>query len=332
MTLPVGTISLADVNTELGYSSTALISLNDANVRALAAVPSGQISMSDLQGKSNNFFGTISTNQTNLNLRTWALANGWNGSSPATVTINAGVYVYSTILGGAGITISGSWPGGITLINNGYIHGRGGNGGLYTGNGAAVGTAGSNAISLGVNATITNNSGAYIAGGGGGGVTYYSGGGGGAGGGNGGTVYTSVGYTGGNGGFTGNAGDNGVNITYGGFSWGTGGGGGSILPGTGGAAGSRLSTTNMQGRGGGSGGGGGASYSYVYDGGAGGSSNVFGADVTTGGGGGGGGWAATGGNVSGSGIWIGGSGGKAIALNGYTATTSGSGTYYGAIS
>ena len=38
MTLPVGTISMSQVNTELGLSSTATISLNQANVRALAEV------------------------------------------------------------------------------------------------------------------------------------------------------------------------------------------------------------------------------------------------------------------------------------------------------
>lgn len=56
MTLPVGQISMSQVNTELGSPTTTTISLNQASVRTLAGVPSGQISMSNLQGKSNALF------------------------------------------------------------------------------------------------------------------------------------------------------------------------------------------------------------------------------------------------------------------------------------
>jgi len=64
MTLPVGQISFGQVNTELGLSATAQISLNDAAVRALAGVPSGQIAMSNLQGKTNyTYFNNVITNQ-----------------------------------------------------------------------------------------------------------------------------------------------------------------------------------------------------------------------------------------------------------------------------
>jgi hypothetical protein len=52
MTTPTGTISMSDVNVELGYSSSALISLNDAGVRSLAGIGSGAISLNDLRGKS----------------------------------------------------------------------------------------------------------------------------------------------------------------------------------------------------------------------------------------------------------------------------------------
>ena len=53
MTLPAsGTIRMDQVNTELGKAATAAITMNDANVRSLAGVPSGQYGMNSLWGKS----------------------------------------------------------------------------------------------------------------------------------------------------------------------------------------------------------------------------------------------------------------------------------------
>jgi hypothetical protein len=53
MTLPTkGPISLSDVNIELGRPADAPISLNDPEVRALAGIPKGPISLDDLRGKS----------------------------------------------------------------------------------------------------------------------------------------------------------------------------------------------------------------------------------------------------------------------------------------
>ena len=52
MALPVsGPISKSQVNVELGRSSTAQLSMNDAEVRMLAGKKTGAISMSDLHGK-----------------------------------------------------------------------------------------------------------------------------------------------------------------------------------------------------------------------------------------------------------------------------------------
>ena len=52
MALPSsGPISLKEVNTELKKSATSVISLNDSNVRKLAGITTGAISMSDLRDK-----------------------------------------------------------------------------------------------------------------------------------------------------------------------------------------------------------------------------------------------------------------------------------------
>lgn len=64
MTTPTGTISMSDVNIELAKSSTALIALNDGDVRNLAAKPSGTISMNDLRGKSAVNYGALTSNFT----------------------------------------------------------------------------------------------------------------------------------------------------------------------------------------------------------------------------------------------------------------------------
>lgn len=62
MTLPTsGAISLSQVNTELGLAANTAINLNQANVRSLAGVASGAISMSNLYGKSSlTLLGTFS--------------------------------------------------------------------------------------------------------------------------------------------------------------------------------------------------------------------------------------------------------------------------------
>lgn len=52
MTLPTGTISASQVNTELRQTSTASINLNNTDVRRLAEKSSGVVSMNDLRGKS----------------------------------------------------------------------------------------------------------------------------------------------------------------------------------------------------------------------------------------------------------------------------------------
>ncbi len=175
MALPVsGAISFNDINVELGVSGTTQASLNQASYRTLAGVPSGAISMSDFYGKANQFAFTISSNQTNANLRTLAVNAGWNQSSKVVATINSGVFCSSNSTGTPGLTINGSFPGGVELINNGTIAGMGGNGGkgasptVSGGPGAIAGSAGGLALSVSTAVTI-NNAGTIAGGGGGGG-------------------------------------------------------------------------------------------------------------------------------------------------------------------
>ena len=321
-----GTTAGVSIEIENGGNGTTQISLNDTAVRSLAGVPSGAITMpTNFYGKANQFSFTISTNQTDANLRSLAVTAGWNQASLVVATVNSGVYVYATSTANAGLTINGSFPGGVQLINNGYILGKGG------GDSTTSGNAGGPAISLGVNATITNNSGAYIAGGGGqGGGQLWGpagGGGGGAGGGNGGPIGGAGGGSGGGPGASGTAGG-GSSTPMGKstYSYAAGGGGGRILPGSGGGGGSK---TNNSGQGGGAGGGGGGGNANGGPAGGGGSANGSGGGSSSSYfAGGGGGWGASGGNSPNYG---GGAGGKAIALNGFTATQSGAGTTYGTV-
>ena len=181
MTLPVvpgNSMSFSQINTELGLASTTLISLNQASVRTLAGVGASPatISITNLSGKANQFAFTISTNQSNANLRTLAVNAGWNQSSKVVATINAGVYVSASSTGSDGLTINGAWPGGVDLINNGFITGMGGVGGTggqatfagapgNQGKRGSDGSPGGRALLVSSAVTITNNG--TIGGGGG---------------------------------------------------------------------------------------------------------------------------------------------------------------------
>ena len=133
-----GPISLAGATTgqsiavELGQSSTGQISLNDSNVRTLAGVASGAITMpTNFWGKSNraaiSYVFSANTTQTSINVS--SLSGYIAGKSDITITINAGVYVYSTSTGSPALSLTGGTSGDtITIVNNGFILGMGGAG------------------------------------------------------------------------------------------------------------------------------------------------------------------------------------------------------------
>jgi len=174
---PSGPISIGgstvgqSINLELGLASNATSSVGQASFRALANVPSGAIALSKFYGKSNVF--SMNVTGTNVNLRTLALASGWNGTAKVSATIQTGVLINSSSVGSAALVIDGAWPGGVELTNNGTIRGAGGAGGnggnapYASAQPAAAGNGGGTALSISSPVTIYNNQ--TIAGGGGGG-------------------------------------------------------------------------------------------------------------------------------------------------------------------
>lgn len=127
-----------------------------------------------LRGYGFVFAPTISADTSNYNLRTAALAAGWDGAAPlfATVTINSGVVVSATSTGGYAFDTDLGYPAGSTLalVCAGYICGMGGAGGTY--NNGRVGAPGGPALRVdpaGSIPTTIDNGGGTIAGGGGGG-------------------------------------------------------------------------------------------------------------------------------------------------------------------
>jgi hypothetical protein len=313
-----GAISLLNVQNEFGganpismseyYRGGVYTTSNNTSVPT-----SGAISLSNFYGGVRQFAFNITSSTLQANLATLATNAGWDGSAPIVATVNSGVYLWSNNVSVGGLTIPSSIATTVTLINNGYIIGRGGNAGINNGGPALV------VQKTGV--TVINSSGAYIAGGGGGGNG--AGGGGGAGGGTGGAFATAggaggaIGQSGSNGGVVnagalasragdgGGAGGGGGNYEDSGgsfLSYGSGGGGGRILPGVGG-----VSQCNPG--------------AFGYGGGAGGSGGNAGTQGCNGGFGGGGGWGARGGANGGFG---------GAAISGTAVTLSNSGTIYGA--
>jgi hypothetical protein len=202
MALPLtGPLSLSQVNTELGNSTGATLSLGDAAVRGLAGVGDDAIGLGALRGKSAQFTHVITSHQQELDLHAYLQGQGWDATSQVEVTVAAGIYIWSDTTAKPALDMGGAFPGGLTLINRGFIMGKGGDGGyqLADRTSSVAPTSGGPAVELDGPITIDNSSG-YIGGGGGGGAAQtgiplaitttavHSPGGGGAGGGRGGPM------------------------------------------------------------------------------------------------------------------------------------------------
>ncbi|SUE95811.1 Uncharacterised protein [Ectopseudomonas mendocina] len=257
MTLPSsGTISMSQVNVELDKGSTALISLNDADVRQLANVPSGQISLSSLYGKT-NVQEVIFDNSG----AAWGTPKAWNLynifvylgitlTSPNVRVILRNISIGCDNTSTPALETGTGWPAGTNLeviLENATVWGYNGAGGAggYKRSGYPGGAGGpamriTGSISGG-SITVDLRTGSYVRGGGGGGgggsggsrfivqdgTYYYTGGAGGRGagylGGNTAGATSSYAGTGGTGGTYGAAGAAGAADDYAGGAGGAGG-------------------------------------------------------------------------------------------------------------
>lgn len=234
MTLPTtGPLSSKQINLEIFKKETAQLSLNETAVRVLGnkKTPNSRIAHSDLLGKQFVTNYAVTGHTANLNVRSYLVNAGWDGISKPILTINSGIIVYGTA-GYWAMVIDGSFPNGLQIVNNGFIVGSPGNGGIGDGGGSggngSAGGAGGPGLYINfttgnsLNCLLVNNgyiaggaggggggggNGAASGGGGGGGAGYPSGGAGGGSRGsdrNGGPGY--AGYWGGNGGVGGTSG------------------------------------------------------------------------------------------------------------------------------
>jgi hypothetical protein len=153
------------------------LSLNDATVRdkITDTGQNAQLSLSSLRGNTYRRF-TIAADAVNYDIRT-AFGNsgsGWNGTSKASadVVINGGVVVGTPNIGAYAMdTGAAGWPGPstITIFNNGYIVGHGGNGGKGGDEPGSAGSGTNAGPALLARRGMTLVNGGIVGGGGGGG-------------------------------------------------------------------------------------------------------------------------------------------------------------------
>ena len=191
MTLPAsGAISLNQVNTELGLTATASISMGASNVRTLFGQASGAVDMNTGHGKSNGPVITITISASIKNFNAYNNRNASQhgtsvtvspagayvaGTSIVNVVVNSGVIIGSTSILTYAFDTGTGWNTGdvLTLNNSGYISGKSGLGGLGATNTTErlghVGGAGGPSMNVQKAIAITNASGYIYSGGGGGG-------------------------------------------------------------------------------------------------------------------------------------------------------------------
>jgi len=119
-----GTISIADIATELGIGANGL-GLNDSRVRSLAGIPSGPISLASLYGKSNaklvnsydgtgaiaNSVGTASASAVYRFNSDGTTSSGSSWFAPATAGIGTSYWCKASLVSGQSPTFgaTGAW-------------------------------------------------------------------------------------------------------------------------------------------------------------------------------------------------------------------------------
>jgi len=161
-----GAIKLSEIQSEFGganpismseyYSGGSFVPAGTSGVPS-----SGAISVGAFYGASNQYSFSISSNTQDADIRALAVSDGWDEQTPLVANISAGATLYSSSTSTGGAVVAGSFPGGLTIVNSGNITGQGG--GAGSNGGPAL------QITTGDAVSVTNNSGAFIAGGGGGG-------------------------------------------------------------------------------------------------------------------------------------------------------------------
>ena len=151
---------VADSTTE--GAETIVIQLRTGSISGTIVATSATVSVGDTS--KTPFTYTQSTNINNVNFRDQAIQAGWDQQVRLIIVVNSGVLIGSTNTSVPAATISGSFPAGVSLTNNGMIIGAGGAGGNAFGQ---SGNPGGPALSVSSPCVLVNNG--IIGGGGGGG-------------------------------------------------------------------------------------------------------------------------------------------------------------------